>query len=135
MRHLPLALLTSVLSLILVAGMTAQDKVVITDPAKANDDYRFQGEYLGPFTEDGSEITVGAQVIAMGAGKFQVRIHVDGLPGAGWERGDEVELANGARQSDGSVVVTRESGQRLVCQLKDGVMIVVDGDCPSVPGN
>ena len=128
MRRLSFALLATFFSLTLAGAMAAQDKVVITDPAKANDDYRFQGEYLGPFTEDGSEITVGAQVIAMGAGKFQVRIHVDGLPGAGWARGDEVELASGARRSDGSVVVTRESGQQLHCQLKDGVMIVVDGD-------
>ena len=127
MRHLPLALLTAVLSLTFASGISAQDKEVVIDPAKANDDYRFQGEYVGTFTEDDEDVTIGVQVVAMGGGKFQVRIHAEGLPGAGWERGDEVEMASGAR-SKGSVVVTRESGQRLQCQLKDGVMVVVDGD-------
>ena len=129
MRYLPLALLTAVLSLTFLAGeMAAQDKVVIIDPAKANDDYRFQGEYLGPFAEDGDEATIGAQVVAMGGGKFQIRIHAGGLPGAGWKRGGELETASGVRSSDGSVVVTRENGQRLQFQLKDGVMLLVAGD-------
>jgi len=101
MRYLPLALLTAVLSLAFHAGeMAAQDKVVIIDPAKANDDYRFQGEYLGDFKKDGTPTKIGIQVVAMGKGTFQFRIHTDGLPGAGWKRGDDISMAKGTRNGD-----------------------------------
>ena len=127
MRHLPLALLTSVLSLILVAGMTAQDKVVITDPAKINDDYRFQGEYLGDFKKDGTPTKIGIQVIAMGNGTFQFRIHADGLPGAGWKRGDDMSMAKGTRNGD-VVNVTTDEAESYDYRLNDGVMIISAGD-------
>tara|TARA_B100000809_G_scaffold263274_1_gene316113 strand:- start:404 stop:1399 length:996 start_codon:yes stop_codon:yes gene_type:complete len=127
MRHLPLSVLTSVLSLTLVAGIAAQDKVVITDPAKINDDYRFQGEYLGDFKKGDALTKIGVQVIAMGKGTFQFRIHADGLPGAGWKRGDDMSMAKGTR--NGKVVnVTTDEAESYDCRLKDGVMILSAGD-------
>lgn len=52
---------------------------VWTDPKDSSlpPDFKFQGEYKG----DGH----GAQVIALGGGKFQAVLYPGGLPGAGWE--------------------------------------------------
>ncbi|MEC8474056.1 MAG: DUF1080 domain-containing protein, partial [Planctomycetota bacterium] len=60
-----------------------------TDPAKAGEDYKIQGEYLGDVTTQDGNRTIGIQVIALGGGKFNVIGHVGGLPGAGWNRGDD----------------------------------------------
>jgi hypothetical protein len=63
----------------------------ITDPAEAqkDPDFKIQGEYLGKGTWlDGSQTTVGAQVIALSKGQFAVVVTKGGLPGDGWKRGD-----------------------------------------------
>ena len=127
MRRILPALLTAVSLLSFVAWLAAQDKVVIIDPAEANDDYKFQGEYLGEFKKDDETSTIGVQVVALGKGKFKFRIHTDGLPGAGWERGGELTAAEGSR--DGKVVnITTEDGESFGCRLTDGVMVVFAGD-------
>jgi hypothetical protein len=53
-----------------------------TDPETArreDADYLIQGEY--------SNETMGAQIVALGGGKFDVYVLEGGLPGAGWEPG------------------------------------------------
>ena len=62
---------------------------VFTDPTKAGEDYKIQGEYLGDVTTQDGNRTIGIQVIALGGGKFNVIGHVGGLPGDGWNRGDD----------------------------------------------
>ncbi len=54
------------------AGMAAE--VVVTDPAEAGPDFLLQGEYAGE--------NCGAQVIALGDGKFHLVGWDSGLPGA-----------------------------------------------------
>ena len=56
---------------------TAQDKGQdkkgsYTDPAKTDRDFAFQGEYVGEIQRDEGNLKVGAQVIALGDGKFQL---------------------------------------------------------------
>ena len=64
----------------------------IIDPeeAKSDRDFAVQGEYAGQGTlPDGSNSKAGAQVIGQGEGSFRVVLYRGGLPGDGWQRGDD----------------------------------------------
>ncbi|MEM7316529.1 MAG: hypothetical protein AAF497_25620, partial [Planctomycetota bacterium] len=49
---------------------------------KLGPDYKIQGEYAGTLEYDGSKW--GAQIIALGEGKFEAVAYSGGLPGEGW---------------------------------------------------
>jgi len=90
-------------------------KFAITDPAKVDEDFRFQGEYYGALNLPlaGSE-TTGIQVVARGDGNFIGRQLRGGLPGNGWDTSSKVEL-EGKRKGD-------------LLTLKNGdYQVVVDG--------
>ena len=72
--------------------------IVFTDPEKAGVDYKIQGEYEG--SAAGSE-KWGAQVIAMGDGKFHAVFEPGGLPGDGWDAKNRYESAG---ETEGSTV-------------------------------
>lgn len=86
-------------------------------------DYQIQGEYRGTATDDDS-YEIGAQVIALGEGKFRTVGFIGGLPGDGWERGDESHGADGAWDGD---AVTFENEDGMTGTIKKGVMEVFDG--------
>ncbi len=70
-----------------------------TDPATAlqeDPDFAIQGEYL----TSGTEPATGAQVVALGNGKFDAYILDGGLPGAGWTPGRKRTLIHGTRVED-----------------------------------
>ncbi|AMV34300.1 hypothetical protein VN12_19400 [Pirellula sp. SH-Sr6A] len=70
------------------AFVLGEDKVW-TDPVvawKEDPDFRVQGEYASD--------AMGAQVVALGDGKFDVHVLPGGLPSAGWEPGkDRIKLS------------------------------------------
>jgi hypothetical protein len=75
----------------------------INDPAEAakDPDSKVQGEYVGEGTWDADgKVKVGAQVIALGDGKFKVVVSKGGLPGDGWQRGEPRLFASGMRLGD-----------------------------------
>jgi len=75
----------------------------ITDPAEArkDPDFNVQGEYVGKGTwSDGAKVKVGAQVIALGNGQFNVVVTKGGLPGDGWKRGEPRITLAGKRDDD-----------------------------------
>ncbi|MFK7820505.1 MAG: DUF1080 domain-containing protein [Planctomycetaceae bacterium] len=62
----------------------AQDRIAISDPAKVDEDFAFQGEYSGLTLRDDNVLqTIGLQVIARGSGQFDAVAHMGGLPGQG----------------------------------------------------
>ena len=70
-----------------VASAAPADKGTFTDPAKAGPDYAVQGEYKND--------KFGAQVIALGGGKFELVLYTGSLPGDGWQRKDKVQRVKG----------------------------------------
>ncbi len=94
-------------------------KILATDPAKAGPDFTVQGEYVHAAKKRGKKGS-GAQVIALGQGKFQLVLHAGGLPGAGWKKGDKREKANGETK-DG---VTTFKTAAWTATIEDGKLIL-----------
>lgn len=110
-------LLAAVLILVVPAA-AAEDGKPVTDPAEAGPDFAVQGEYEGPAQYQG-EHKYGAQVIALGDGKFRCVGHKGGLPGAGWDGGKK-QLSEG-EMVDG-VPTFLIKGGHVVLKIKDGVL-------------
>jgi len=99
----------------------------VTDPAKADADFAFQGEYQGDVPAPDGMRKFGVQVIALGNGTFHAVGYPGGLPGDGWVGEEKIEadgkLENGAvvfktdlgsgRVSNGQIVVTDNNGNAL----------------------
>ena len=105
-RSLLLSSLTCGLMAILPAAVFAAGPTY-TDPAKADTDFAFQGEFAGTLTDDGTDVKVGVQILALGGGKFHAVGYKGGLPGDGWDKEKKVE-------ADG--------------EIKDGVLILKGPD-------
>jgi hypothetical protein len=99
------------------AAFAADGKAAYTDPKEAGPDFVVQGEYAGVDT-DGKKW--GCHVIALGEGKFDVVGYSGGLPGEGWNRGDETKRGKGETK-DGSVTV---KGDDWIATIKDGTLTV-----------
>jgi len=93
------------------AALTAKD---------AGPDFKFQGEYVCKVGAPGEESKFGAQVIALGDGKFRAVGYPGGLPGAGWS-GDEKITAEGKRDGD-SVTLKGKKGTGVI---RDGAITVM----------
>lgn len=114
---------------ILAAALTAlpavgQDKKkaeTYTDPKKVDEDYAIQGEYVGEVQGE----KVGAQVVALGDGKFDVIGYIGGLPGAGWTGEAEGKQKGSGERSSDAVAVT---GTGWTASIKDGAIAVSGED-------
>ena len=110
--------LSALLSCCAASLVIAKGKVY-TDPQKADDDFAYQGEYVGELKTGDGKLPIGVQVIAFGKGKFRSVSYVGGLPGSGWN-GKE-KLMHEGELKDGVVVFDGENGRG---ELKDGVLTV-----------
>ncbi len=85
-------------------------RLAITDPALADADFAYQGEYASRGW--------GLQVVAQGEGNFAALLYAGGLPGAGWNRAEPAkfqgQLENETLQLQGderSIHVTPQQAQ------------------------
>ena len=68
------------------AGAKRPELKVYTDPEHVDADFKFQGEYVGEIARpDGGKARLGAQVRALGDGRFRTMFFAGGLPGDGWD--------------------------------------------------
>ena len=87
-------------------------KLVATDLSMVDEDFSYQGEYVGYsiLASGGSYwAQTGLQLVAMGNGEFQAVAYVGGLPGAGWNRQPPARLT---AQRSGNVL-NLDNGLRL----------------------
>ena len=88
MRCLPVCLVM-LLSLPLVAAAQQpanRSRGAVIDPAQADADFAYQGEYAGWSWQGRGWMWSGLQVVAQGDGKFSGVFYRGGLPGEGWDR-------------------------------------------------
>lgn len=120
---LRLCAVVAALSCLSLVAVAAENKTY-TDPAQADADFAYQGEYSGKVKNEEGEMTIGLQVVALGGGKFKVVGYRGGLPGAGWDQKEKKE-AEGELKDD-VLVVKHDHGE---AQIKDGVatLLFTDG--------
>ncbi|MEC9055365.1 MAG: DUF1080 domain-containing protein, partial [Verrucomicrobiota bacterium] len=80
-----------------------------TDPkdSKLPTDFKFQGEYAGK--------GMGAQVIALGKGRFHAVVYPGGLPGAGWD-GENKILLDGSLDGDKAAFAAAEGPKNYIAR-------------------
>ncbi len=108
-------------------GYAAPKEVIDPEEAAKDPDFALQGEYLGEGRQaKGQAEKVGAQVIALGGGQFQVVVYRGGLPGAGWKRGDNRFTLDGQRQDN----TVRLEGRKLQGTIAHGKLSIlpIEGD-------
>jgi hypothetical protein len=102
----------------------AEPGPAVTDPAKAGEDYKIQGEYLGKFDlGDGVEQKFGMQCIALGDDKYHFVAYFGGLPGDGWDGFGKLE--SDGEMKDGAIEIVANEG---AATLKDGAVTVKTPD-------
>ena len=90
-------------------AFAAAEQPVFVDPAKTDDDFPFQGEYVGEVTVGGQTGSLGVQVIALGDGGFDAIAYPGGLPGDGWTPPRKI-TGKGTRVGTGKEAKVRLSG-------------------------
>ncbi len=96
-----------------------------TDPdiaLREDPDFAIQGEYRG----GEAEAAMGAQVVALGDGRFDVYVLDGGLPGAGWEPGKPRVLLKGERKG-GKIDCVDEAG-KTTATIEDGLLSLTSSD-------
>ncbi len=110
-------LASAVLALASAAAAPKPEQRTWTDPATAlreDPDFAIQGEYRDEKT--------GAQVVALGKGRFDVYLLEGGLPGAGWEPGKSRTLLKGGRK-EGAIVFASDNGKTLASIEKESLSL------------
>lgn len=101
-----------------------------TDPERAaaeDPDFRIQGEY----GRDEADAALGAQVVALGDGRFHAYILEDGLPGLGWTP-DKARVQLEGTRDNGAVTFAENDGYSAA--LANGsITVESDGRTTALP--
>ncbi len=92
---------------------------ITVEEAKKDPDYGIQGEYEGLLGDKDDKQKWGLQVIALGDGKFHAVAYAGGLPGAGWDKTEKVEVDGSGK--DG---VATFKGDKGVATITNGVATI-----------
>lgn len=90
---------------------------------KPDEDFAFQGEYLGELGAAGEKQKFGLQIIAIGKGQFRAVGYTGGLPGDGWNREAPNRVEEVGQRSGDKVTFNSQYGSGTIC---DSVMTVFD---------
>ena len=124
----------AVIVLAAAATLTAKDKakpaaIIATDSAHAGPDFEVQGEYVGEVPGTGgtdklgrrrSAEKIGAQIIALGDGRFHAVAYTGGLPGDGWN-GKPDQVFDGQTKDS---VTTFNTKDQLTVTIRAGLITV-----------
>ena len=117
---------SSLVAFLLIAGSSAfAAGPTYTDPEKADEDFAFQGEYVGELGSGDEKGKFGLQVVALGKGKFKAVGYHGGLPGDGWNGEEPVRVEGVGERKGDTVAFTDKKGSGTI---KDGAMTVKDPD-------
>ncbi len=100
--------------------LAADDSLTFTDAASAGKDFKIQGEYVGVVADD----NWGAQVIALGEGKFRSIGYPGGLPGDGYKTGMETKETEGVLDGE----VAKFTGDNYRLEIANDQLRVLSGD-------
>ena len=93
------------------------------DPAKTDEDFPFQGEYVGKMRD----AVFAFQVVARGKGTFDAVLCPGGLPGAGWTRQPaHRQIVSGKRTGEGADAPVRFSSNGWIGLLKGRTLELTD---------
>jgi hypothetical protein len=99
-------------------------KWAATSVEEAGPDFQIQGEYSGILGEGSSDpLKYGAQVIALGDGKFRAVGYPGGLPGDGWNQ--EKKTTTEGKKSGNVISFESEEGRG---DLEDGKITIYDAE-------
>jgi hypothetical protein len=85
------------------------------EPAEADGDFAYQGEYAGQFRVGRSGyLACGLQVVALGGGKFEGAVLRGGLPGAGWDGSPRIKLAGSLAEGAARLTLAGEGFEARV---------------------
>ncbi len=119
---LALAVGAALLAFVPVARSADGQQRAVLDPAQADADFRYQGEYTGTLNTDEGETPFGAQVVALGKGEFYGVGYPGGLPGDGW---NEYEKYEGQGRLVGEkVIFEAPEGQRAELVPEAGKIVL-----------
>jgi hypothetical protein len=93
-------LIAGCFALSIIANAAEEKGKTILDPTEGGTDFKIQGEYVS----DGGAQKWGAQVIAMGDGRFHAVFEPGGLPGQGWDAKTRYE-SEGQADDQGKVAL------------------------------
>ena len=114
------------LSWISVAGAADEKPAATLSASETDADFAFQGEYSGEVNVNGTSTRYGAQIVALGDGKFRGIGYPGGLPGDGYLGGEILEGA--AELKDGEVVFTENPDARAIIRNSEIVITTSNGD-------